>query len=343
MLQPVREYAFDQLDIHAEAEQTQRRHARYFMEMIQSAEPAIGGPEQLRWLRRIKQERENLQLALQWMLDRQEIEMAFTLLGGVWRYYNMLNIWDEIKSWMDRALAQGAHPRTVHRDRLKSAARVKTLWGAYWLTARQNDRLKSFALAEEGLRSARELEDLRLIGLLLQCMVSELCYRNRYDEALQAVDESLRIFRELGDQEEIAWALGHRSALFSQRGDLAKGRETLQESLSIFRAIGNDWATEQVLRDLSLLLWRQGDLEQVKAVLEESLMLSEKLGKRMGIGWTLSLQGRLALQQSDFVAARELFEKAQVIFQQIGDQTALVDNLEYLKRLELIEKGVLKD
>ena len=335
MLQAVREYALERLSGSGETEQTQRRHAKYYLDMVLEAEPHTGAPDQLYWMRRIEQERENLQTALQWMLNQKETEMAFCLLGAAWRYYNMLNLWDEIETWTDRALAQGAQ--------LESAARMKTLWGAYWLAARQNDRPKSWALAEEGLRLARKLEDRRLVGLLLQCMSNELYHHNRYDEALQATEESLRIFRELGDQEEVAWALGHRSAFFSQLGDLAKGREILLESLSTFRAIGNDWAVEQVLRDLALLLLRQGDLEQVKTVLEESLMLSEKLEKRMGIGWTLNLQGRLASQQLDFAAARELFEKAQAIFQQVGDQIALADNLEYLKRLALIEKGALKD
>jgi predicted ATPase len=325
MLQPVREFAIERLAEGAETEQVQRRHAAYFLEMTLRAEPAIGTPEQLPWMRRIKQERENLQIALQWMLNQQETEMAFRLLGAAWRYYNMLNIWDETKSWMDRALAQGTQ--------LESAARAKTLWGAYWLTARQDRHLESLPLAEEGLRIARELKDLRLIGLLLQCMVNELNYRNRYDEAAQAADESLRIFRELGDREEIAWALGHRSALFSRRGDLAKGRETLQESLSIFRAIGDDWAVEQVSRDLAILLFQQGDLEQVKTTLEESLALSEKLGDRMGIGWTLNLQGRLALRRSDPEAARTLFEKAQAVFEKLGDQHSLAYNQGYLEQL----------
>jgi predicted ATPase len=329
MLQPVREFAIERLAEAAETDQMQRRHAAYFLEMVERAEPAIGTPEQLPRMHRIKQERENLQIALQWMLNQQQTEMAFRLLGAAWRYYNMLNIWDETKSWMDRALAQGAQ--------VTSAARAKTLWGAYWLTARQNEHLESLVLAEEGLRIARELKDLRLTGLLLQCMVNELNYRNQYDEASQAADESLRIFRELGDQEEIAWALGHHSALFSQRGDLAKGREVLQESLSIFRTIGDDWAVEQVSRDLAILLLQQGDLAQVETVLEESLALSTKLGDRMGIGWTLNLQGRLALRRSDLDAARNLFEKAQAVFEKLGDQHSLAYNQECLEQLSSLE------
>ncbi len=329
MLQPVREYAFEQLDMHAEAEQTQRRHAHYFVEMAQNAEPAIGTPEQLHWVRCVKQERENLQIALQWMLDRQEIEMAFTLLGAVWRYYNMLNIWDETQAWMERALTQGAH--------LKTAGRVKTLWGAYWLSSREVNHPKSLALAEEGLSLARELQDQRLIGLLLQCMVGELRYQSKPDQALQALQESLQIFHKLGDKAETAWVMCHISSFFAHQGNMLKAQEFLQESLPIFREVGDDWATTRVLRDLALLYWQQDNLEPIKNILEESLLLSEKTGERMGIAWTLNLQGRLALRQSNLTMARSLFEKAQVIFRELGDQYALSFNQEHMQELAALE------
>ncbi|MGC1374579.1 MAG: tetratricopeptide repeat protein [Anaerolineales bacterium] len=372
MLQPVREYAFDQLDIHAEAEQMQRRHARYFVEMAQSAEPAIGAPEQLRWLRCIKQERENLQLALQWMLDRQEVEMAFTLLGVVWRYYNMLNLWDEAKAWLDRALAQGTH--------LKTAGRVKTLWGAAWLTTHYNDFAQAMALAEQGLALAREIDDKQLIGLLLQNVADGYRNQGEYDKAILLLEESLALFRQITTQEEIAWVLAHMASIASKRGENARAMEILRESLAIFRSIGHQWgiaailwrigilASEggddklavetaverleifraagarqhigQSLYDLASLLWRQGDFEPVKAMVEESLALSREAGDRLGIGRALNFQGRLALRQSDFAAARGFFEQAQAISQQIGDPAALAGNAEDLERLALVEKDV---
>ena len=329
MLQAVREYALERLSDSGETEETQRRHAQYYLDMALEAEPHIGAPDQQHWMRRIEQERENLHIALQWMLDAGKIEMADDLLGAAWRFYHMLNIWSETLLWMDRALAQGTHR--------KSAGRVKAIWGAYWLAVRQDDHSQSLALAEDGLHLARELGDRRLIGLLLECLADEFCYRKEYDQAIQTFQEGLIIFQELGDREEAAWTLVHLATLFSQSGDLAKSREIFEESLSIFRAIGNDWAVEQVLRDLAILLLRQGDLEYVKTVLEESLRLSEKLGKRMGIGWTLNLQGQLALRQLDLGTARKLFLEAQAIFEKLGDQNSLFYNRKYLEQLERAE------
>jgi predicted ATPase len=369
MLQPVREYAFDQLDIHAEAEQTQRRHARYFVAMAERAEPAIGTPEQLRWVRCIKQERENLQIALQWMLDRQEIEMAFTLLGAAWRYYNMLNIWDETKSWMERALTQGLHSR--------SAGRVKTLWGAAWLATHYNDVTRQMKLALEGLALAREIGDKLLIGLLLQNVADVFRRRKQYERAMPLFEESLRLFRQMDNQGEIGWVLYHIADTVLDRGERARSMEIRYESLAIFRAIGDQWSVASVLwqigalalkegdhklameaeteilgiyrvvgarqlisetlYSLALLFWQQGDFEQVEAMVDESLALSREIGDRLGIGRGLNFQGRLALRQSDTAAARELFEKARAIFQEVGDQAAIRDNLECLERLALAE------
>lgn len=371
MLQPIREYAFDRLASCAETEQVQGRHAVYFLEMVERAEQVIGTPEQIRWVRRIKQERENLQIAVQWMLDKEETEMAFKLLGAAWRYYNMLNIWDETKSWMERALTQGAH--------LKNKAHVKTLWGASWLATHYDDVTHQMALAQQGLVLARELDNQLLIGLLLQNVGDGFRQRREYDRAMSLLDESLRLFRRMDNKEEIAWVLFHIADVVWDRGEHAKSMEIRHESLAIFRAIGDQWSVASVLlrigllalkdgdnklaaKDLTecleifrvigakqiisgtlyflaMLAQQQGDFEQAKVMIEESHAISQEIGDKRGVGRILNFKGRLALQQSDTAAARGLFEKAQSIFQQVGDQKALADNFEYLKHLRLTEKG----
>lgn len=372
MLQPVREYAFDQLDSNAEAEQTQRRHASYFVEMTQQAEPAIGTPEQLYWVRCIKQERENLQIALQWMLDRQETEMAFTLLGAVWRYYNMLNLWDETKSWLDRALAQGEH--------LKTSGRVKALWGATWLATHYNDTTRQMSLAEDGLTLARKIGDRLLIGLMLQSLGDGLRRRRQYDQAIALFEESLVLFREMDNKEEIAWVLYHIANTIFDRGERARSMEIRYESLAIFRAIGDHWSAAAILRLVGLLaledgdyqlaaqaeterlgiyrvvgarhltsetlfrlarlLWHQGDFEQIKPIIDENLALAREIGDRAGIAGALQFKGRLALQFLDLAAARSFFEQARVIFSEIDDVVALRENQVEMGRLALLEKSI---
>lgn len=345
MLQPVREYAFEQLDIHAEAEQIQRRHARYFMEMAQSAEPAIGTPEQLHWLRRIKQERENLQIALQWMLDRQEIEMAFTLLGAVWRYYNMINIWDETKSWMERALAQGTHMTpappalasgaSVAGGARESAARVKALWGAAWLATHYNDVTQQMIFAEEGLALAREIGDKKLIGLLLQNVGDGLRRRKQYDQSMLLLDESLTLFRQMNNQEEIAWALYHIADTVLDRGERARSMEIRRESLAIFRAIGDQWSAASTLRQIGAFALEDGDYQLATEAETESLGMFRAVGAKQLINVTLYNLASLAWQRGDFEQVKTIIEEILAISREIGDVRGMGRALNFQGRLAL--------
>ncbi|MGC1376900.1 MAG: tetratricopeptide repeat protein [Anaerolineales bacterium] len=367
MLQPVREYAFDQLDIHAEAEQTQRRHARYFMEMAQSAEPAIGSPGQLRWVRCIKQERENLQLALQWMLDRQEIEMAFTLLGAVWRYYNMLNIWDETKSWMERALAQGPHltpalpqdtgltlraqgrrEHSAERTNAagsasvswtavqgESAARVKALWGAAWLATHYNDVARQMLFAEEGLALARKIGDKLLIGLLLQNVADGLRRRKQYDQSMSLLEESLSLFRQMNNQGEVAWVLYHMADTVWDRGEHARSMEIRHESLAIFRAIGDQWSAASTLRQIGTFALEDGDYQLATEAETECLGMFRAIGAKQLINFTLHHLASLAWQRGDFEQVKVLVEESLALSREVGDRRGVGRALNFQGRLAL--------
>ena len=369
MLQAVREYALDRLESSGERDETQRRHAAYYLRFVQEAEYAIGAPGQLDWAGRIGQEHENLQIALQWMLDSKETEMAFGLLGAVWRYWDRLNVWSEARLWMERALAQGAH--------LNSAGRATTLWGASWLAAHQSEYAQALVLAEQGLALARELGEKRLVGLLLQNVADGFYRLGDNEQGITLVEESLRLFRELDDREETAWALDHLARGLRQRGERARSREVLQESLVLFRGMGHQWAIayslshlgrlalddnddevatallaeslalskkmgakqriSEILRELGLLTWRGGDFDQARTILAESLALSREIGDRTGEGWALNRLGCMALEQADLVTARRLFEETQALFEKVGEPAAIASNLGCLKRLELAE------
>jgi len=371
MLQALREYALDHLESSHETQEARRRHASYYLDFVEGAEQAVGSAQQTRWARRIRQEHENLQLALQWALDVGETETAFRLLGAVWRFWDMLNVWSEARLWMERALAQGAD--------LHSAGQAKTLWGASWLAAHQSDYAHALALAQRGLLLAREIGEKRLVGLLLQNVAGSLYRLGEYEQAIRLAQESLQLFRELDDREEIAWALDHLANGLWQRGERARSKELLEESLAIFRSLGHEWAiaaslshlarlalqdeeneraavllTEglalarelgakqrisELLRDVGLLMWRRADFAQAHTALDESLALSREIGDRTGEGWALNLLGRLAMQQSDFGTARRCFEQTGVLFQQAGESAAIAYNQECLERLSLAENS----
>ena len=369
MLQAVREYALEQLKQSGETEMLQRRHASYYLDFARRAEETIGSPQEPIWMERVKQEHENLQIALQWMLDARETEMAFHFLGAIWRFWDMLNIWSETRLWMERALTQGAS--------LRSVARAKTLWGASWLAAHQSDYVQALALAEEGLALARENDEKPLIARLLQNSAEGQFRLHNTQKGISLIEESLQLLRELNDQQEIAWALDHLARGLNQLGERAKSRKLIEESLGIFRAMGHQWAIaaslrhlgllallddddaqaaealaeslniskqlgakqriSEILRELAHLALKKADLERASELVAEGLSISREIGDRTGEGWALNLQGRVALKQADFPQARQQFEKAQQLFVESREPEAIAFNLECIKRLNEAE------
>jgi predicted ATPase/DNA-binding XRE family transcriptional regulator len=69
MLEPVRQYALEKLEESREAEETQRRHAAFFVGLAERAEPELRGPRQVEWLEGLEQEYANLRAAMSWALS----------------------------------------------------------------------------------------------------------------------------------------------------------------------------------------------------------------------------------------------------------------------------------
>ena len=69
MLETVRQYALDRLSESGEGPAARSRHLAHFIDMAEAAEPHVRGPDQDVWMRRFKQEQENLVVALTWCCE----------------------------------------------------------------------------------------------------------------------------------------------------------------------------------------------------------------------------------------------------------------------------------
>jgi predicted ATPase len=87
MLETVRQYAYEQLEMGGELEGASRAHAQYFLDLAERAEPELTGRRQNVWYQRLEREHDNLRAALRWLLDRGHKEEALRLssaLGPFW-------------------------------------------------------------------------------------------------------------------------------------------------------------------------------------------------------------------------------------------------------------------
>ena len=153
MFETIREFGLEQLAWTGELEAQRRRHAEYFLELAEQAEPELWGPAASTWHARLDAEHDNLRAALEWGLtagDDTGGVLALRLAGALARFWWTRTYHSEGRHWLTRALANAP---------AWSAARMKALHGAAWLAHMLHDSIGARVLLEESLAIARELMD----------------------------------------------------------------------------------------------------------------------------------------------------------------------------------------
>ena len=107
MLETMREYALERLAERGDGEAVRRRHAGFYLRLAEDAEPALLGPEQMRWARKLDSERDNLRAALTWAAESGETEVGLRTAGALWRFWQMRAADVEGREHLDRLLTVG--------------------------------------------------------------------------------------------------------------------------------------------------------------------------------------------------------------------------------------------
>jgi predicted ATPase len=125
MLQTIREYGLECLKESGEAETARHAHAAYYLALAEEAEPELKVAQQAVWLERLGKEHENLRAALQWLVGREEKEMALRPGGAMTRLWFVRGYLSEGRQWLERALAL--------KGEAAAPVRIKVLVSIAWL------------------------------------------------------------------------------------------------------------------------------------------------------------------------------------------------------------------
>jgi hypothetical protein len=122
LLEPVRQYGLELLEVGGEAERARERHAEHYLALAETAEPELMGPDQASWLGRLAIEHVNLTAALSWALDpknaqsEERAESGLRLAAALGRFWNAHGPSEGLR-WLERGLARGgASSKSVRED-----------------------------------------------------------------------------------------------------------------------------------------------------------------------------------------------------------------------------------
>jgi predicted ATPase/DNA-binding CsgD family transcriptional regulator len=333
MLETIREYGLECLNVSEEEEIVQQKHAAYYLALAEKADSELGGPRQTVWLEQLEREHDNLRAALYWSIAQnkteQHMEIALRLGGALRRFWQMHGHLREGQTFLEQALAASEGVE------VSKQARAKALIAAGTLASVLTDYTRAEAWCQQSLVLFRELGDQSGIALSLYLLGVVPWMRGDFVAARSLTEEALALFREMGVKERVAWSLSTLGILDTLEGKYTIASTLLEESLSIHRELGDQRGIASTLVRLAQVhIVSLGDQEAARSLLDEGLVLYRELGDKDGIAYTYLLSGWLALSQGDTTTAYSLLEESIRIYREIGNPRNLAESQALLARVD---------
>jgi non-specific serine/threonine protein kinase len=283
MLDTIREYAAEKLQLAGEAE-WRRRHADYFLERAIEASQHLRSPDQVKSLRRIDEEQSNIRLALEWSLAEMPANALrlTAAMGEVW--------------WMERQYAEGLEwlTRALELETTNTQARAAALVARSRMSRRRGDWETSKRDSEECIALIRGTPFRHELCQALSMLGIVSAHIGNLGGAAAAFGESRQVAEEIGDYERVASSLNNVAMIESSLGELDVALHHVNEALATARKLGDLFLTANILDTAGRIKLRLGNLEASRRDYEEGLAISFEFRDTVNIADLIEGMGLLA-------------------------------------------------
>jgi predicted ATPase len=310
LLEPVRQYAQQQLGSSEEGVAAAARHASHYLDLAERVSPLLQGPDQIAWLARLEQESGNLRAALGRAEREADIEALSRLAIALEPFWEGHGHLAEGQQWL-RSTLERSRPGTA-----PPALRAQAVVAAGRLAAQQSDYTNAITWLEEGLALGRAQGNQPLIATALGWLALAVINEGELRRGIELAEEGLAVARTDGNLPGIAFALLILGVGLRFYGQIDRSAEVLAECRERYRALGDVRSSAMACSMLGFTVFEQGDLERAGALLREGLAGHQIVGDRtfvavclMDIAGVLAAQGharRAAQLLGAMVALRDV-------------------------------------
>ncbi|GAB3870560.1 BTAD domain-containing putative transcriptional regulator [Kibdelosporangium lantanae] len=291
LLESVAAYGVERLAEAGELAEARLRHAVYYVELAERADPLLRTAEQRTWLERLDAETANLRQALETV--RADSALSLRLVNALAWYWFLRGRLGEARRSLRQALSLvGDGPRAYARAWLAGLG----------VLAGEAADPAGFAAAEEVEDPGARARALWFLGYVTATM------GDRSSEHL--TEQALTLFVARGDQWGVAAALDDRATQWTARGDFESAERDAAESAALFEALGERWGQLQSSFTLGMLAQTSGDYARAAELHREGLRVAEELGLWTEVSYQLSWLGRTAMGAGDYARAWDLHSRA---------------------------------
>ena len=214
MLETLREYALEKLEVSGEAALTKRAHAAYYLVLAEENATESSESQGAGWLELMELEHDNFRAGLEWLTETGNAEWGLRLGTALFRFWEVREYLAEGRDRLDRLLKLTEAGATTK-------LRMRALFAAGVLAGEQGDYASAAALINESQDIAQALGDKTGVAVSLNALAVFARDRGDLEVAHILFEASLGRWRELGDQKAIARALSNLRMSSSYRENMA--------------------------------------------------------------------------------------------------------------------------
>ncbi|HLZ72204.1 MAG TPA: hypothetical protein VKV26_20050, partial [Dehalococcoidia bacterium] len=212
MLETIREFALEQLEVSGDAEAVRRELA------VQMQQIARGAAAASNW-RQLDAELDNVRAVLGWCIARADLDVGVRVFWAVRWYLEIRNLFSEREGWRRALLAlPAATAPSISRARLLSSAMTTSV------PVSELDRVEREVI--EGVALSRELSDTLGLASAVYALSMRYFRERRWEECEPLAEEAAALFQRSGAPDLAIEALGYQFT-----GALMRGDEALAEAL----------------------------------------------------------------------------------------------------------------
>lgn len=331
MLEMIQEYAGEQLKASGEEEAMRRRHADYFVELAERAEPEFRLAGYEYWAQRLELDVENVRAVLEWSLNGGHVTLGARLAGALCLFWYGGGYHVEGRRWTQHLLQRLDDVPLLYQPKfLVSAGHMAMLYG---LEEGQPLFIKALAIA-------RELEDQLQVAWALALQGYTMLRDPQ--AAIALVEESLALFRTLHHQPGVAQALNILGEIARFSGDNGRAKRLYEECLEVSQQTGERRRIVFMYNNLVFIALHEGQAEHARDLARRGLQLARAMNNTLDLAKSLgTLAGALGALGQFRQAARLHSASASALerlgaFQQPNDQRE-IDGMIAVARAQLDE------
>ena len=255
MLQTIQSFALGRLIAAGHEAEVRRRHADAYLELIVLAEGHLSTFGHATWLDRVHPEIANLRVAVRWVIEAGEADLALRLVAHLWRFWHAEGLLVEGGTLVEAALAMPDAPASgsVRAWAVAAAGNI-----AYW----RSDSVAARGYYEEQVRLAKAAGDEACLADAY-FNLGHVAFIDRDDEAAQMdyVEEVLSRYRGLGDERGVARAAWAKGVMAMGAGRIDEAEAHMKHGVEEFTRLGDAQYLAMSQASLGWVAYARGDIE----------------------------------------------------------------------------------